>query len=574
MLNNIEKIENYIAAAGKHTTTDIVIKNGKIVDVFNGEIIEQDVAVHQGMIVGIGDYEGNVIIDAKGQYICPGFIDAHVHIESSLVSPTQFAQVVLPHGVTTIVTDPHEIANVSGAKGIQYMIDNSEGIPLDVFFMLPSSVPATSFENNGATLIADDLRPFLKDTRVLGLAEVMDFPAVKNCDHHMLEKLKLTSQIDGHGAGLDQDGLNIYRAAGIQTDHEATTVKEAKERLQRGMYLLIREGSVAKDLKALLPVVKPHNMSRCMFCTDDKHLDDLIKEGSIDHNVRLAIKEGVDPISAITMASLNPAICYGMKTKGAIAPGFEADFFFAESLEELMITSVYKAGKLVGQTGEYVGEILGYGSSSIGLNETVRIGEVKKEDLFIPLKSNKVNVIGVIPNSLVTKKLEVTLEETTAEFSALIEKDLLKMAVFERHHYTGNIGLGIVKGLQLKNGAIATTIAHDSHNLVVAGTNDEDMIMAVHALRDMQGGLVYVVEGEIKAALTLSIAGLFSDRDYTKVNEELIAFKHALKENGFDPGFNPFLTLSFLTLPVIPEVKLTDKGLFDMSVFKHISVEI
>lgn len=573
-MNNIEKIENYIAAAGKQVLSDIVIKNGKIVDVFNGEVIEQDVAVHQGMIVGVGKYEGKVIIDAKGQYICPGFIDAHVHIESSLVSPTQFAQVVLPHGVTTIVTDPHEIANVSGAKGIQYMIDNSEGIPLDVFFMLPSSVPATSFENNGATLTADDLRPFLKDTRVLGLAEVMDFPAVKNCDHHMLEKLKLTSQIDGHGAGLDKDGLNIYRAAGIQTDHEATTVKEAKERLQRGMYLLIREGSVAKDLKALLPVVKPHNMSRCMFCTDDKHLDDLIKEGSIDHNVRLAIKEGMDPIIAITMASLNPAICYGMKTKGAIAPGFEADFFFTESLEELMITSVYKAGKLVGESGEYVGETLGYASSSIGLNETVRIGEVKKEDLFIPLKSNKVNVIGVIPNSLVTKKLEVTLEETTAEFSALIEKDLLKMAVFERHHYTGNIGLGIVKGLQLKNGAIATTIAHDSHNLVVAGTNDEDMIMAVHALRDMQGGLVYVVEGEIKAALTLSIAGLFSDQDYSKVNEDLITFKHTLKENGFDPGFNPFLTLSFLTLPVIPEVKLTDKGLFDMSVFKHISVEI
>ncbi|WP_226668219.1 adenine deaminase [Metabacillus litoralis] len=573
-MNRQNKRQNYIATAGKNSLPDTVIKNGKIVDVFNGEIIEQDVAIHDGMIVGIGEYEGKTVIDAKGQFICPGLIDAHVHIESSLVSPSQFAQVVLPHGVTSIITDPHEIANVSGVRGIQYMIDNSEGIPLDVFFMLPSSVPATTFENNGATLLAENLLPFLKSERVLGLAEVMDFPAVKNRNPEMMKKLELTQQIDGHGAGLDKDGLNIYRAAGIQTDHEATTAEEAKERLQRGMYLLIREGSVAKDLKALLPVVKPHNLSRCMFCTDDKHLDDLIKEGSIDHNVRLAIQEGMDPITAITMASLNPASCYGLKTKGAIAPGFEADFFFTESLEEFVISSVYKGGSLVGDFGKYIGKNLDCENSSITLNETVRIDEVRKKDLVMPLKTNIVNVIGVVPNSLVTRKIEVILEGNDSEFYPSVEKDLLKMAVIERHHYTGNIGLGIVRGFQLKKGAIATTIAHDSHNLVVAGTNDEDMIKAIKALTEMQGGLVYVVDGEIIASLTLSIAGLFSDHDFNKVNEELIAFKNSLKESGFDPGFNPFLTLSFLTLPVIPEVKLTDKGLFDMSVFKHISVEV
>jgi len=570
-----EWIEFYISAAGKEILPDCVIKNGRIVDVFNGEIIEKDVAIHNGVIVGIGEYEGKEVIDAKGQYICPGLIDAHVHIESSLVSPSQFAQVVLPHGVTSVITDPHEIANVVGEEGIRYMIEDSEDVPLDIFFMLPSSVPATAFENNGATLTAENLSPFLSHKRVLGIAEVMDFSAVKTRDAEMMRKLKLPGLIDGHGAGLVTDGINIYRAAGIRTDHEATTVEEAKERLQRGMYLLIREGTVAKDLKALLPAVTRYNMSRCMFCTDDKHLDDLLKEGSIDHNVRLAIQEGMDPIMAISMGSLNPALCYGLHTKGAIAPGYEADFFMTDSLQDLHITSVYKAGNQVASNGEFIGSMphISFPVAD-SLQKTVHIEEVTEKHLELKLTTKQAHVIEIIPNSLITKKIIEDFPEQSSVFEPSLERDLLKMAVIERHHYTGNIGLGIVKGLQLKEGAIATTIAHDSHNLVVAGTNDADMILAINTLKRMHGGLVYVAKGKIQASLALSIGGLFSNRPFQEVNEELVKVWDVLKELGFSSDFNPFLTLSFLTLPVIPELKLTDKGLFDMITFSHIPVYV
>ncbi len=444
-------MEQYIQAASKTIKAETVIKNGKIVDVFNGEIIEADVAIEDGIIVGIGEFEGSTTIDATGQYICPGLVDAHVHIESSLVSPTEFAKVVLPHGVTSVITDPHEIANVSGEAGIQYMLAASENSSLDVYFMLPSSVPATPYENNGATLEAEHLQPFLRDERVLGLAEVMDFPAVKNVTPTMMNKLRLTSMKDGHGAGLDQDGINIYRTAGIRTDHEATSAQEAKERLQRGMLLLIREGSVAKDLKQLLPAVTHKNVSRCMFCTDDKHLDDLIREGSIDHNVRLAISEGMDPIMAITMGSYNAANCYGLGTKGAIAPGFEADLFFAESLEDLTITSVYKKGILVAESGSYLENDYAYThSSSTSLTSTVHIQNVTKEQLQIPIQGSKAFAIEIIPNSLLTKKLVVDIKEDY--FLPSTEKDLLKLAVIERHHATGNIGLSIVKGFEMKRG--------------------------------------------------------------------------------------------------------------------------
>lgn len=569
-----------ISVASGKEPADTVIKNGKIIDVFNGEIMKGDIAIVDGYFAGIGEYEGKQIIDAKGCYVSPAFIDGHVHIESSMVTPSEFAKVLLQHGVTTVIADPHEIANVCGTAGIQYMLDSSDNLPFDFYFMLPSCVPATAFEHSGAILRAADLRPFYQHPRVLGLAEVMNFPAVLHAEQDMLDKIvdskKFGKKIDGHAAGLSANNLNVYMSADIRTDHESTTAAEAKERLQRGMYLMIREGTVAKDLLQLIPVVTNYNSRRCLFVTDDKHLDDLISEGSIDHNVRLAISSGLSPITAIQMATLNAAECFGLSEKGAIAPGYKADFILMDDLEKVKIIDVYKDGKPVWKNGLLM---LVYGSEkkiteTECLKNSVRFHEVSEHTFEIPLKSNKANIIEIIPNSLVTKHImeEVEISESGL-FQSSISRDQLKLAVIERHHMTGEVGLGIVKGLGLKSGAIATTIAHDSHNLIIAGTNDHDMVFAANILKEMQGGMVVVNQGEVVASLELSIAGLMSDRPFQEVNVKLNEINKALREIGASGEFNPFLTLSFLALPVIPELKLTDQGLFQVSTFKHISID-
>ena len=567
-----------ISVASGKEPAETVIKNGKIVDVFNGEIIEGDIAIVDGYFAGIGKYEGKNIVDAQGKYVVPAFIDGHVHIESSLVTPSEFAKVLLLHGVTTVIADPHEIANVLGAAGIQYMLDSSENLPFDIYIMLPSCVPATSFENSGATLKADDLLPFYQHPRVLGLAEVMNFPAVLHADNDMLDKLSDAKQIgkkvDGHAAGLSGTDLNVYMAAGIRTDHESTTAMEAKERLKSGMYLMIREGTVAKDLKKLIPVVNEYNSRRCLFVTDDKHLDDLALEGSIDHNVRLAIAEGLSPITAIQMATINAAECFGLYDKGAIAAGNKADFIMLEDLATIKITDVYKDGSAVVKDGKLVSHF-GHNpkNSTDGLRKSVNFDDIFSSRLDIPLSSNKANIIEIIPNSLVTRHLvEVVDICGEGSFQPSISADQLKLAVIERHHMTKQIGLGIVKGLGLKSGAIATTIAHDSHNLIIAGTNDEDMVIAANTIKDMQGGMVVVKQGQILASLALPIAGLISDQPYQEVNLRLKELHLALNMLGSNGHFNPFLTLSFLALPVIPELKLTDKGLFKVSKFTHIDI--
>ncbi|MGD8190773.1 adenine deaminase [Brevibacillus ginsengisoli] len=574
-----DQLRKRIAVASKQSPADTVIRNGRIVDVFNLEIIQGDIAIVDGVIVGIGEYDGKEIIDAQNRYVCPAFIDGHVHIESSMVTPSEFAKVVLPHGVTTVIADPHEIGNVSGTQGLQFMIEDSEDIPLDVYFMLPSSVPATPFENSGAELRAEDLEPFYQHPRVIGLAEVMDYPSVKNADPIMLDKLSMalshSIQIDGHAAGLDTDAFNVYMSAGIRTDHECTTVADAKERLRRGMYLLIREGSVAKDLHALLPVVNERNARRCLFCTDDKHLDDLIEEGSIDHNIRLSIKQGLDPLLAIQLASLNTAECYGLHHKGAVAPNYEADLLLLDDLQSLQIAEVYKSGELVARNGSYVGKNLVKAQAKAEITESVNIPQIREKHLQIPLDdAASAHVIGIIPNSLITKLLIEKPNVVNGYFSPSRENDLQKIAVIERHKNRGHIGLGIVQGFSFKDGAIATTVAHDSHNLVVTGTNDADMIRAIQAIQEMKGGLVVVKNGEVISSLPLRIAGLLSDLDYQTVNLSLHEVNSALKEIGFDGPFNPFLTLSFLTLPVIPALKLTDLGLFDVTRFKHIDIQV
>jgi adenine deaminase len=571
-----EKLKRRISVAAKREKADIVIKNGRTIDVFNQEIISGDIAIADGVFVGIGQYEGHQIIDAKNRFVTPSFIDSHVHIESAMVTPSEFAKVVLPHGVTTIIADPHEIANVAGADGIQFMLDSSENLPMDVYIMLPSSVPATSFEHAGAILNAEDLEPLFTHKRVLGLGEVMDYPAILHADDSMLDKLVMTNHysnhIDGHAAGLGGDGINVYMTAGIRTDHEAVSLSEARDRLQRGMYLIIREGSVAKDLDALIGIVTPQNARRCLFGTDDKHLDDLIEEGSIDHHVRRAIQKGIDPILAIQMASFNAAECYGLK-KGAIAPGYDADFLLLNDLESVNIDQVYHSGVLVAENGKWIERGMEEIRPSTRLTDSVRNKEVIEKDLQIKLENTSMaHIIGIVPNSLITKHLVQEVDIVEGCFMPSVKKDQLKMAVIERHHHTGHIGLGIVHGFGLQSGALATTVAHDSHNIIVTGTNDQDMLLAIQAMEQMQGGLVVVKEGEIMASLALPIAGLLTDRDSSTLLIELGSLHEALKEVGASTAFNPFLTLSFLALPVIPNLKLTDVGLFDVKRFQHIQI--
>ncbi|MDR7073982.1 adenine deaminase [Fictibacillus barbaricus] len=571
-------LKRRIDVSSKRIPADLVIKNGQIVDVYNLEITHGDIAIVDGYFAGIGEFEGHQIIDANGRYVCPAFIDGHVHIESSMVTPAEFCKVLLSHGVTTVITDPHEIGNVAGSEGISFMLQQSENLPLDVRVMLPSSVPATPFENAGAELTALDLESFYKHPRVLGLAEVMDYPAVFNGNTDMLAKIlsaeKNGSSIDGHGAGLNSTGLNVYRSALITTDHECTTADEALERIRRGMYVLIREGSVAKDLKPLIKAVTPSNARRFLFCTDDKHLDDLVAEGSVDHNVRLAISEGISPLQAIQMASLNAAECYGLKDKGAISPGMQADFLFIEDLENLKIQDVFVSGKRVAANGEFIEVLETAAPPAPSLTKSVNIRSVKKENLSVKVEDGSfIHVIEIIPNQLITKKKIYPAPVQNGEFKPSITEDLLKMAVVERHKQTGNIGLGAVKGLQLKTGAIASTVAHDSHNLVAAGTNDEDMLTAIEAIKEMQGGYVIVKDRKVLASVPLPIGGLMADRSFEIVNQEIITLKQKLKDIGFIGNFDPFLTLSFLTLPVIPEIKLTDLGLFDFHAFQHISIK-
>ncbi|MFC4322846.1 adenine deaminase [Litchfieldia salsa] len=580
MTVSIEQIKERIEVASKRKKADLVIKNGRIVDVFNHQIYQLDIAITGGVIVGVGDYEGLEIIDAQNNYVCPSFIDSHVHIESSMVPPQEFAKVVIPHGVTTVIADPHEIANVSGVQGIQYMLDSSEKLPLNVYMMLPSCVPATPFENSGAILNASDLEPLYSNPRILGLGEVMDFPSVANADERILQKLYDAlvkgKKIDGHGAGLNPNAINIYAAVGIGTDHETVNAVEALDRLKKGMYLIIRQGSVAKDLPNLIEIVTDRNSRRCLFGTDDKHIDDLIHEGSIDHHVRLAIEHGIHPITAIQIASLNAAECYGLTQKGAVAPGYDADLLIVSDLEKLEIQQVFSGGKLVGDKGKYLFETdVTNVTPCTSLLESIRVSEITKYDLALEIdKNKKANIIEIIPNSLVTNHLIEEVITSQGCFQTSTEKDHLKIVVIERHSSKDNIGLGIVKGLKIKSGAIATTIAHDSHNLIAAGENDEDLLLAIEEIKKMQGGLVVVEKGEVLASLPLSISGILSQHSFHEVNEQLDLINSALLEIGASDKFNPFLTLSFLALPVIPNLKLTDLGLFDVNQFKHIKVSI
>lgn len=566
-------MRNIIKIAKGEEKAELVLKNANIINVFTNEIIKSDVAIDGGEIVGIGEYFGEDEIDLEGKYLSPGFIDGHVHIESSKVTPGQFAKAVVPRGTTAIVADPHEIANVKGIEGIEYMLDESENLPLDVYMMLPSCIPATPFENSGAVLDAEDLKGLIDRDRVLGLGEMMDYNGVINEDKKVLDKIKMARDkgkiIDGHGPMISGKSLNAYVAAGVKTEHECSTVEEMIERLRLGMYIHIRQGSAARNLKELIKAVDKDNLRRIMFCTDDKEPSDLLKTGSIDNNIRLAIKAGIDPIDCIKMASLNAAEIYGLKKHGAIAPGYRADLVVIDNLQDFNILEVYKNGELVAEDYKPLFDVPHNDNSN--MKDTVNIKKVSKEDLEIFLKGESVNIIKLLPHSLITEK--VVRDVIVEDGKFMKGNDILKVAVIERHNKTGNIGLALVEGFGLQNGAIASTVAHDSHNIIVIGDNDDDMVLAIEELERIGGGIALASKGSILGRLPLEIAGLMSDEPLAKVQDNLnellnIAYD-VLKINK---DIEPFMTLSFIALPVIPSLKITDMGLFDVEQFKFIEL--
>ncbi len=561
-------LEDRIRIAAGEGKVDLLIKDGRVVNVFSGEIEKKDVAIFEGVIVGFGDYQAREIIDVKGDFLCPGLIDGHVHVESSMVTIPEFAQAVLPNGTTTVVIDPHEIANVLGLEGIRFMADSARGVPLNVFIMLPSCVPATHMETSGATLKATDLKPLFKEPSVIGLAEMMNFPGVIFRDPEVLKKIEMAKgkRIDGHAPMLSGKGLYAYLTAGIRSDHECTTLKEAKEKLKNGMWIMVREGTTARNLRNLIPLVTPKNSRRFLFVTDDRHPRELLEEGHIDSMVRQAVKWGLDPILAIQMATLNAAEYFRLDHLGAIAPGFRADIIAFDHLGRFRIKKVLKDGVWVADAGKIL-------SLPIRKNKgpkvkgSVRIKPLKKDALLLRSDQPLAKVIQLIPDQIVTKKVmkKILLKEGVAHPD--LKEDILKIAVVERHKATGNIGMGFVQGFGLMKGAIGSSVAHDSHNIVIVGTDDRDILKTVEVIQSMGGGLAVVLNGRVLASLPLPIAGLMSDGSVAGVNLRLEVLHRAARTIGCKLP-DPFMTLSFLSLPVIPELKITDKGLVDVNQFK------
>lgn len=544
---------------------DVVFKNATYLNVFSNDLCHGDIAVSDGLIAGIGSYHGLQEMDVSGQFVSPGFIDAHIHLESSLVSPAEFARAVLRHGTTTVITDPHEIANVMGTDGIRYMLQATEGLPIDVHFMLPSCVPATPMDESGCTLDYQAIDALYDHPRVLGLAEMMNYPGVIQGDPDVIRKILACQahhkKIDGHAPGLSGAALNAYIAAGVYSDHECSTYQDALEKLQLGQFIMIREGTAAHNLRALLPLLNQQYYSRCMFATDDKHPLDLLQGGHIDYIIREAIACGVDPIIAIKAASHHAARYFLMNNKGAIAPGYLADLVIFDDFRHFQIQQVYKRGRCVFTEGE----VLPFDAPAIEPALARRAHETFHLEAVSPqqLAAGELPVIGIVPGELITQNLG------RAE-APVPTRDLLKIAVAERHHHTGHIGLGYVKGYGLQRGAVATSVAHDSHNIIAIGAGDDDLALAINRIAQLEGGMVVVENGHILSELPLPVAGLMSDAPLEEVNDRLEQAKAAAHRLGVSPGIDPFMTLSFLSLPVIPALKITTHGVFDVEQWKYL----
>lgn len=555
--------QRIIAVAAGREKADLVLKNAKYLNVFSNEFLCGDIAVANGLIAGVGKYDGKTEIDVSGKLVLPGFIDAHIHLESSMVTPAEFAKAVVAHGTTTVITDPHEIANVMGIDGVEYMIQASQNLPIDVHFMMPSCVPATEIDESGAELDCKDIDLYLDNKKVLGLAEMMNYVGVINGDKNVLSKI-VTSQahhkkIDGHAPELSGNDLNAYIAAGVYSDHECSTFENALEKLRKGQFIMIREGTAAHNLKALMPLLTQQYYSRCMFATDDKHPSDLLYGGHIDYIVKQALKNGADPIVALKTATHHAARYFLLNNKGAIASGYLADIVVVDNLEDFNVETVFKRGKLV-----FDGEVKDFSAPTVDEKlaekcfDTFHLDSVKPSSFKV---DGKLGLIGLVGGELLTRNLG------TAD-KIDVENDILKIACIERHKGTNHIGVGYVKGYSLKSGAVATSVAHDSHNIITVGCNDDDIAVAVNAIKDSKGGIAVVENGKIKALLELPIAGLMSDEPLTTVNEKLENAKSSAYELGADKSIDPFMTLSFLSLPVIPSLRITTKGVFDAENWK------
>ena len=572
----MQNFTHLIGVAKGEIPADLLIKNTQVVNVFSGKIFTADVAITEKYIAGIGDYQtGKQIIDAKNLYLIPGLMDAHIHLESTLLTPSAFARAVISHGTTSIFIDPHEIANVLGIKGINYMLKATENLPLNVFILVPSCVPATNLETSGASITAEKIAKLLQHPRVVGLAEMMNFPGVINADKTVLGKIMATHAtqkvIDGHAPLLTGKMLQAYIGVGIDSDHETTQLNEAIEKLEAGMWLMLRQGTAAKNLLTLLPAVNSFTVHRCLLCCDDKEPTDLQKQGHIDHLIKLAIKAGINPIWAIKMATINCAQRFGIKRLGAIAPGYRADLVLVNNLRDFQIETVIKNGKVIFEEGTLKVSLSPYIEPEV--TNTVHLKDISPDDFRIFVQGKKVRVIGLLPDQIITKHLIKEVTKNREEIVADLEQDIIKIAVIERHHATGNIGLGLISGLGLKKGAIASSVSHDSHNIVVAGVNNQDMYIAVKAVEKMQGGFFLVENEMVKAGLALPIAGLISPLSAQEVGFHMKTLCQEAKNLGISLP-NPFLTLSFVALPVIPELRLTDKGLVDVNKFEFVGLEI
>ena len=554
------KKQHLVDVAAGRKKADLVLKNATYVNVFSNELCQGDIAVAKGQIVGMGSYEGETEVDVSGKIVCPGFVDAHIHLESSLVSPKEFARAVLPHGTTTVITDPHEITNVMGTDGIDYMLQATEGLPIDVRFMLPSCVPATPLDESGANLDYRAIDSFYEHGRVQGLAEMMNFVGVINGDAEVISKIVAAQahhkKIDGHAPGIRDKDLAAYIAAGVYSDHECSDIEDAMAKLRNGQFIMIRDGTAAKNLEALVDLLKQPYYDRCMFCTDDKHPIDLLEKGHIDYIIKKAISYGVDPIVAVKTACHNPARYFALNNRGAIAPGYLADFAIIDSFESFNVELVYKKGVLTCKNGEVqdfpAPEIDDYLVKRA--HDTFHVAHLSAEDFK---DERPRGVIGLVPGEIVST-------DNGYASGVDVEKDILKIAVIERHKNTHHIGLGYLQGYGLKRGAVATSISHDSHNIIVVGTNEEDMACAANAIVEHHGGIAVVEDGKLLGGVVLEIAGIMSEESLVTVNEKLERAKELAFEMGVSRGIDPFMTLSFMSLPVIPTLRLTTRGVIDV----------
>ena len=561
-----KKLHVVEVAAGRQKA-DLVLKNATYVNVFCNQLSRGDIAVASGLIAGMGEhYEGEIEVDMSGKLVLPGFVDAHIHLESSLVSPKEFAKAVLPHGTTTVITDPHEIANVMGTDGIEYMLQATEDLPLDVRFMLPSCVPATPLDESGANLDYRAIDSFYEHNRVEGLAEMMNYVGVANADEQVLEKIVAAQahhkKIDGHAPGLSGNDLNAYVAAGVYSDHECHDVKDAIAKLERGQFIMIREGTAARNLEALMPLLTGKYADRCMFCTDDKHPNDLLEKGHIDYIVKKAISLGADPITAVKVACHNAARYFLLNNRGGISPGYLADFVIIDNFQDFNIEQVYKKGVLMVDHGE----IQDFPSPEIEpylverAHKTFHVAALTAEDFA---EKRPRGIIGMVDG-------EITTVDAGYSDRIDVEYDVLKIAVVERHKNTHHIGIGYIQGYGLKSGAVATSISHDSHNIIVVGTNETDMAAAVNRVVELNGGIVVWDGGQSVAEVPLAIAGIMSDEPLVTVNEKLETAKDAAHKLGVNPGIDPFMTLSFMALPVIPSLRITTRGVFDVTTQSYV----